>query len=35
MNYTKMDLTKMFVDAGFSVDTSEVHWVSKFMVVTK
>ena len=35
LNYTQQDLTKMFTDVGFSVDTSEVHWVSKFMVVTK
>ena len=34
-NYTQQDLVKLFTDAGFEVDTSEVHWVSKCMVVSK
>jgi len=35
MDYTKHDLKEMFEDAGFKVDDTEVHWVSKVMVMTK
>jgi len=35
INYTKQDLVKLFQDQGFSVDTTEVHWVSKCLVATK
>lgn len=34
-NYTKQDLVKLFQDQGFTVDTTEVHWVSKLLVATK
>ncbi len=35
LKYTKQDLAQLFRDAGFTLDTTEVHWVSKFMVLTK
>lgn len=35
LDYTKHDLKEMFEDAGFKVDDTEVHWVSKVMVMTK
>jgi len=34
-NYTEQNLVALFEDNGFKVDTTEVHWVSKCMVVTK
>ena len=35
LEYTMQDLAQLFRDAGFTLDTTEVHWVSKFMVLTK
>jgi len=35
LNYTQQDLAKLFTDAGFTVGETEVHWVSKCMVMTK
>ena len=34
-NYTEQNLVALFENAGFQVDTTEVHWVSKCMVMTK
>jgi len=34
-DYTRQDLTSLFEGEGFKVETSEVHWVSKCMVLTK
>ena len=35
LDYTRTDLSKIFNDAGFQVDTTEVHWVSKLLCATK
>ena len=35
LDYTKNEIGLLFTDAGFSVDTTEVHWVSKLLVATK
>merc|ERR1711871_1383798 len=35
MDYTKMDLSAVLEEAGFTVENSDVHWVTKTVVATK
>merc|ERR1711988_499648 len=35
MDYTQKEIGGLFSEAGFEVDTTEVHWVSKLLVATK
>jgi ubiquinone/menaquinone biosynthesis C-methylase UbiE len=35
LDYTRNDLSALFSEAGFQVDTTEVHWVSKLLCATK
>jgi ubiquinone/menaquinone biosynthesis C-methylase UbiE len=35
MDYTQKEIGELFSEAGFEVDTTEVHWVSKLLVATK
>ena len=35
MDYTQNEIGELFSKAGFEVETTEVHWVSKLLVATK